>query len=165
MLGFWALTAPAPARKVPALSPGGVALSGGFGGFFGTSDATIEDGMTDRDQHPSGNPLADLKARLAAARKREGESEPGQRGRADLSGAGMALRVGIEMAGTLAVGVAIGWGLDRWLGTKPWLLIVFFFIGAAAGVLNVYRAVSNFGLAPGYRRDADRTDDRTEDKG
>ncbi len=120
--------------------------------------------MTDRDPHPSGKSLADLKARLAAARRR-GE-EPGARthGRADMSGGGMALRVGIEMVGTLAVGVFIGWGLDRWLGTKPWLMIVFFFLGAAAGVLNVYRAVSNLSLAPGNSRDGDDSDDPTGGK-
>lgn len=121
--------------------------------------------MTDRDPHPSGKSLADLKARLVAARRRGGEQQAGTRGRADMSGGGMALRVGIEMVGTLAVGVFIGWGLDRWLGTKPWLMIVFFFLGAAAGVLNVYRAVSNIGLAPGYHRDADRSDHPDDDKG
>lgn len=110
--------------------------------------------MTDRDPHPSGSPLADLKARLAAARgRRSGREASGRDGRADMSGLGVGFRVGIELAGTLAVGVAIGWALDRWLGTGPWLLVVFFFLGAAAGVLNVYRAVSGIGLAPGYRRD------------
>jgi ATP synthase protein I len=69
-----------------------------------------------------------------------------------MRGGGIVLRVGIELAGTLAVGVAIGWGLDKWLGTGPWLLVVFFFLGAAGGVLNVYRAVGNMGLAAGYRK-------------
>jgi len=45
-----------------------------------------------------------------------------------------------------------GWLLDRWLGTKPWLMIVFFFLGAAAGIMNVYRAVNGLGLAAGYKR-------------
>ena len=40
----------------------------------------------------------------------------------------------------LAVGVGIGWLLDRWLGTLPLFLLIFFFLGAAAGLLNVYRA-------------------------
>jgi len=92
-------------------------------------------------------------------RAREAQAKGDRGGRADLSGSGVVLRVGIELVGTLAVGVAIGWGLDRWLGTAPWLLVVFFFLGAAAGVLNVYRAVSPFGLAPGYRRDGDAESD------
>jgi ATP synthase protein I len=114
--------------------------------------------MTERDPDPSGPPLRDLKARIARVREREEAAEAGRRGRADLSGGGVVLRVGIEMAGTLAVGVAIGWGLDRWLGTGPWLLVVFFFLGAAAGILNVYRAVKHLGLAAGYRRNLDAGD-------
>jgi len=114
--------------------------------------------MTERDPGPSGPPLKDLKARIARVREREDAAEAKRQGRANLSGSGVVLRVGIELAGTLAVGVAIGWGLDRWLGTGPWLLVVFFFLGAAAGVLNVYRAVKNLGLAAGYRRDLDPGD-------
>jgi ATP synthase protein I len=114
--------------------------------------------MTERDPDPSGPTLRDLKARIARVREREEAAEAGRRGRADLSGGGVVLRVGIEMAGTLAVGVAIGWGLDRWLGTGPWLLVVFFFLAAAAGILNVYRAVKHLGLAAGYRRNLDAGD-------
>ena len=36
-------------------------------------------------------------------------------------------------------GALLGWALDRWLGTMPLFLIVFFMLGAAAGVLNAYR--------------------------
>jgi ATP synthase protein I len=39
----------------------------------------------------------------------------------------------------LGVGIAVGLLLDRWLGTKPWLFLLFFVLGAAAGILNVYR--------------------------
>lgn len=107
--------------------------------------------MTERDPKPSDRPLSDLRGRISRIREREA-AEARKQGRADLSGGGVVLRVGIELAGTLAVGVAIGWALDKWLGTGPWLLVVFFFLGGAAGVLNVYRAVSQIGLAPGYRR-------------
>ena len=115
--------------------------------------------MTERNREPSGTepdghsprpgaPLSDLKARLARARARHGGRAGG--GKPTDSGVGIAVRVGIELTGTLAVGVGIGWLLDRWLGTGPWLMVVFFFLGGAAGVLNVYRAVKNIGLAPGY---------------
>jgi ATP synthase protein I len=118
--------------------------------------------MTERDREPSGKPpdggppppgsgLSRLKARLAAARARDSRRTGGKRD-TDASGVGIAVRVGIELAGTLAVGVGIGWLLDRWLGTGPWFLVVFFFLGSAAGVLNVYRAVKNIGLDPAYRR-------------
>jgi ATP synthase protein I len=125
--------------------------------------------MTERDREPSGTPpdggppppgkgLSQLKARLATARARDKRSTGGKRD-TDASGIGIAMRVGIELAGTLAVGVGIGWLLDRWLGTGPWLLVVFFFLGSAAGVLNVYRAVKHIGLAPTYRRGSGEADE------
>jgi ATP synthase protein I len=39
----------------------------------------------------------------------------------------------------LVVGAALGFWLDRWLGTFPWLFLLFFVVGGAAGVLNIYR--------------------------
>ncbi len=63
---------------------------------------------------------------------------------------GMALRIGVEMVSALAVGVGIGLLLDYWLETAPWFLVVFFFLGAGAGIMNVYRAASGIGMAPGY---------------
>ena len=69
-----------------------------------------------------------------------------------MSGFGMAMRVGVELVAALVVGVGIGLLLDRWLGTAPLFLVVFFFLGAGAGILNVYRAASGIGLAAGYAR-------------
>jgi len=40
----------------------------------------------------------------------------------------------------LVVGGGIGWLLDHWLGTLPLFLLIFFFLGAGAGLLNVFRA-------------------------
>ncbi|MCG5240029.1 AtpZ/AtpI family protein [Azospirillum doebereinerae] len=65
---------------------------------------------------------------------------------------GTALRIGTELVAAMIVGVGGGLLLDRWLGTAPWGLIVMFFLGAAAGVLNVYRAVTGLGIAAGYSR-------------
>jgi ATP synthase protein I len=85
--------------------------------------------------------LDELDKKLAAARDARDARERGRD--AGLSGEGkgygFAVRLAIELVSTLAVGVFIGWALDRWLGTAPWLLVVFFFLGAAAGALNVYR--------------------------
>ncbi len=53
---------------------------------------------------------------------------------------GAAARIGVDLVAGLVVGTGIGWGLDRWLGTQPWLMIVFFVLGAAAGFRNVYRS-------------------------
>ena len=52
---------------------------------------------------------------------------------------GIGLRVGLELACAMVVACAIGWGIDRLLGTKPIFLIAFVPLGGAAGVLNVWR--------------------------
>jgi ATP synthase protein I len=50
-------------------------------------------------------------------------------------------RAATEIVAAVVVGAFIGWQLDRWLGSGPLLLIVFFFLGTAAGFLNLYRTV------------------------
>ncbi len=50
------------------------------------------------------------------------------------------LRMASELVGAVLVGGLIGYALDRWLGTWPWFFLVFFFLGFAAGVVNVTRA-------------------------
>jgi ATP synthase protein I len=52
---------------------------------------------------------------------------------------GQALRLGVELVAGVAVGGFIGWALDRWFGTAPFLMVVFLGLGAAAGILNVVR--------------------------
>jgi ATP synthase protein I len=68
------------------------------------------------------------------------------------SGLGLGFRIGIELVVAIAVATALGWAIDRWLGTKPWGMIVLFFFGVAAGMLNVYRAVTGIRAPVGYRR-------------
>ena len=53
---------------------------------------------------------------------------------------GSAFRLGTELVAAAVVGTIIGFILDSWFGTKPWLIIIFFFLGAAAGIMNVIRA-------------------------
>ena len=53
---------------------------------------------------------------------------------------GNAFKLGTELVAAVAVGTIIGFILDSWFGTKPWLIIIFFFLGSAAGMLNVIRA-------------------------
>ena len=53
---------------------------------------------------------------------------------------GSAFKLGTELVAAVAVGTIIGFILDSWFDTKPWLIITFFFLGAAAGILNVIRA-------------------------
>ena len=53
---------------------------------------------------------------------------------------GNAFKLGTELFAAVGVGTIIGFILDSWFDTKPWLIITFFFLGAAAGILNVIRA-------------------------
>ncbi len=98
--------------------------------------------------------LEDLDKRLNQARMRQaGTSSGTSPGKEEMSGYSMAIRIGTELVAALIVGVGIGYFLDSWLDTKPWFLVVFFFLGAGAGVLNVYRAASGLGMAAGYAKE------------
>ena len=80
--------------------------------------------------------------RLKAARSKQGLDAPPAKppsGDAGMSPWGIGMRVGIELVSALVVAVAIGYGLDRWFGTKPILPAVFVLLGGAAGILNVWR--------------------------
>ena len=59
-------------------------------------------------------------------------------------------RVATELLAGLLIGAGIGWTTDQWLGTNPWFLIVFFLLGGAAGILNLWRVVTGKGLKIGY---------------
>ena len=56
---------------------------------------------------------------------------------------GNALKLGTELVAAVVVGTIIGFILDNWFGTKPVLIIIFFLIGFAAGILNVVRTAKN----------------------
>ena len=60
--------------------------------------------------------------------------------------------IGLQFALTILVFVFAGVWLDRRLGTSPWLVIVFVFVGSAAGVFSMYRKVT-----AAQRRDAEGT--------
>jgi ATP synthase protein I len=84
--------------------------------------------------------LDDLARRLRRLREQARPEDEGRKDRGPAPRASsFAMRVGIELVAGLVVGGGLGYFLDRWLGTSPFLLILFFFLGAAAGVLNIYR--------------------------
>ena len=58
------------------------------------------------------------------------------------SSIGTAFKMSTELVSAVAVGTIIGFILDKTFGTKPWLIIIFFFLGAAAGMLNVVRTAN-----------------------
>ena len=119
--------------------------------------------MTERKAAPS---LEELDVRLREARIREaGRRGAGKAEESAASALGTAWRIGLELVSALVVGVAIGYLLDRWLGTKPWLLILFFVLGSAAGLRNVFRmaARENAAAGSGPRPPRERAGDDEED--
>ena len=77
-----------------------------------------------------------LKDRLKNARKKlKVEKENPQ-----TSNIGQAFKLSTELVAAVLVGTIIGFILDNWFDTKPWLIIVFFFVGVVAGILNVIRS-------------------------
>ena len=59
--------------------------------------------------------------------------------KSSLGSLGALSAVGIAFVLAVVFGFLIGYGLDAWLGTSPLFLMVFFFFGVAAGVVNVIR--------------------------
>ena len=53
---------------------------------------------------------------------------------------GKAFQLSTELVSAVLVATIIGFILDNWFGTKPWLIIIFFFIGVTAGIINVIRS-------------------------
>ena len=86
--------------------------------------------------------LGELGGRISKARNDAGLEAMAEEVDAD-SAAGSALgaawRISIEIVVALVVCTAIGWALDDWFGTKPWLMLIFLFLGGAAGINNAVR--------------------------
>ena len=83
----------------------------------------------------------DFKTRLKIAKskiKKQVQSDTEKKG----SFMGSAFKLGTELVAAVAVGTIIGFILDSWFDTKPWLIIIFFFLGTAAGILNVIRTAN-----------------------
>ena len=58
----------------------------------------------------------------------------------------IAFRVGVELISALTVGTAIGWWLDKWLNSSPWMLILFILLGFLAGIWNTYKVAKGLEL-------------------
>lgn len=97
--------------------------------------------MSDRDKPSQDGGSFEERLRGAQARQEAAAPKPapGVGSGSSPSPMGIGARVGVELVSALAVGLAIGWGLDWLLGTRPWLLALFVLLGGAAGVANVWR--------------------------
>jgi ATP synthase protein I len=120
----------------------------------------------ERRQTGGTTPLtSDLEARIARARAERDVAEKAAEAPAkDMSGWNRGLRLGSEFVAAILVGAGIGWLLDTWLHTSPWLMLVMLIVGFAAGVLNVVRSANEMNkAAPPPTADMRVPDDEEED--
>ena len=81
----------------------------------------------------------DLKTRLKIAKSKFKKKNPSDEDDKK-SSFGKAFQLSTELVSAVLVATIIGFILDNWFDTKPWLIIIFFFIGVAAGIINVVRS-------------------------
>lgn len=86
----------------------------------------------------------ELDRRIAKAKAATEHHVTDAEGRAESRG----WAIGIEFVGSVLVGAFIGYLLDRWLGTMPWLMILFLFLGFAAGLRRAMKASNQFDADP-----------------
>lgn len=120
-------------------------------------------------EHGGPDDLKSLGERLDKARRdRRGTAAGDGKGNGGLDGSalGFGFRIGLELVVAVVFGLGVGWAIDKLLGTKPWALIVFLLLGIAAGMLNVFRAMTDMGSAIGYGGSgaaAGRHEDKTKE--
>lgn len=114
----------------------------------------------------SGSLTSDLAARIKRAQA--DEAAPGDANLAaanrNMSGWNRGMRLGTEFVAAILVGAGIGYLLDLWLKTGPWLMLVMLLVGFAAGVLNVVRSAAEMNRAAPSPTAAMRVPDDEEDE-
>lgn len=96
--------------------------------------------------------LDQFDAKLKAARERIGESDTGELAREGTS-LGYGFRLSVELLAGLLVGLGMGYVIDGWLGTRPWLMLVFMILGLGAGILNVMRVTKQMEQLDASKKD------------
>ena len=111
-------------------------------------------------EDPDRERLEALNARIQAAK---GEPETKRHQDEHYSMAQQAWRMVIELVAGLGIGFGIGYGLDAVFGTRPWLMVLFIFLGFAAGIqtmLRTAREVQEYGIRKGPNEGSDRGGNR-----
>ena len=83
--------------------------------------------------------LKKISARLEIAKKKIKKNQIKNKG-TNVASLGKALKISTELVAAVVVGSTLGFILDNWFDTKPWLTICFFFMGVTAGILNVIKS-------------------------
>ena len=83
-----------------------------------------------------------FKTRLEIAKKKAMKRDLDNK-KQNSSPIGTAFKLSTELVSAVAVGTIIGFLLDKTFGTKPWLILIFFFVGVIAGIYNVIKSAKN----------------------
>ena len=83
--------------------------------------------------------LENFKNRLKIAKNKQKNSSKTVGNNRNSSSMGSAFKLSTDLVAHVVVGTIIGFILDSWFDTKPWLIIIFFFLGSVAGILNVIK--------------------------
>ena len=86
--------------------------------------------------------LKEISTRLEIAKKKIKKKQIKNNG-SNVASLGKALKISTELVAAVVVGTTLGFILDNWFDTRPWLTISFFFMGVAAGILNVIKSAKN----------------------
>ena len=86
--------------------------------------------------------LKEISTRLEIAKKKIKKKQITKNG-SNAASLGKALKISTELIAAVVVGTTLGFILDNWFDTRPWLTISFFFMGTAAGILNVIKSAKN----------------------
>tara|TARA_B100000579_G_C22712226_1_gene795182 strand:+ start:122 stop:415 length:294 start_codon:yes stop_codon:yes gene_type:complete len=84
--------------------------------------------------------IKEFTTRLEIAKKNISKDNQKTKEGSNAASIGKALKISTELVAAVVVGSTIGFLLDSWFGTKPLLTVCFFFIGVAAGMLNVFKS-------------------------
>ena len=88
-------------------------------------------------------PKESFKTRLEIAKNKAYKEKNPKKNDKPTSNLGIAFKLSTELVATVAVGTIIGFILDNWFGTKPWLILIFFFVGVITGIMNVIKSAKN----------------------
>ena len=80
-----------------------------------------------------------FKTRLEIAKKKLSKRNL-DKNKQSKSSIGQAFKMSTELVSAVVVGTIIGFILDKTFGTKPWLILIFFFVGVIAGIVNVFKS-------------------------
>ena len=86
--------------------------------------------------------IKEIATRLEIAKKNIKNDQKINKG-SNVASLGKALKISTELVAAVVVGTTLGFILDNWFDTRPWLTISFFFMGVAAGILNVIKSAKN----------------------